>query len=192
MDNTAKVYMIYKDGGDMPTIEHLLKSDAEIELGRLSRKEPNENFYLLEITKEFSSTFNIVDIRVGGKKIAVGLENAGEPEGEVIEVGDTVRYGHPKCINADCKVAYILHSEERCCLENAMGCQECIVSIARLTLIHKGPKVHEFKGVVIFKMKGRPCNAFFPSQAVEGYDALLKDFHQDGNTYTLKLIKEDN
>ena len=198
-----KVWMIYKDEGDFPEVEHPNQTDAEIEMGRLSRKEPDENFYLLEIVK---STFKIVGIRMGGKELSVGPESRPEPKQEAIEVGDTVT-GNEFCRREKCKVIAVTavasnpHSNWCAvqnikvpqCVCNSHGPEGGLLYEDMLILVEKGPKVHEFKGVVVVKGRdGSVGPVFFPSQSVDLEDRLLKSFHQDGNLYTLKMIEEVN
>ncbi len=115
-----------------------------------------------------------------------------EPE-PVIEVRDVVRHNHTECIETDCTVGYMGNSDEKCWLENEMGCNNCIVSTDKLTLIRKGPKTITFEGVKwsIATLKDAPelkrSSPFIGDQNMKHF----AQFEFDNERYIMTLTKEE-
>jgi hypothetical protein len=134
---------------------------------------------------EESGTISILVGGVNTRYMKLGTPPKPKP---VIEQGDTVRHNHPECIDTDCKVGYMLYGEEKTCLENSMGCNECIVPMDKLTLIRKGPKVHRFEGVTI-----EPWDCGVPMALIKDKkERVLNRFSQDGKTYDMTLTERND
>ena len=160
-DDMKKIYMVWREGGDMPKVAHDSMDEAMEEANRLADKHRGDIFHVLATTAQALSS---------------------KP---TIEVGDVVKKKGMQCVHTTCKVISAIEPMVFRDFNSGSQCS-CMKDSKHFTLIRKGPKVHTFKdAMLVGRHYGNPPSYHSLNIVFEGD----KDINFPPN-FTLTLTEE--